>query len=74
MQASHWCKVEQLSNDAGGAPFRTEHARQRRLEKRNAQRLKLRQRFAEVAAKQTAKKQLARVSCIVCGAVDITGL
>ncbi|KAK9842922.1 hypothetical protein WJX74_004463 [Apatococcus lobatus] len=44
----------------GGMPFRTEHARQRRLEKRNAQRQKLRQRFAAVAAKQLAKKQLAR--------------
>ena len=50
----------------GGIPFRTERARQRRLEKRNQHRQKLRQKFAEVAAKQQAKKQLARVSAFAC--------
>ena len=56
----------QRVGSTGGAPFRTDRARQRRLEKRNAHRQKLRQRFAEVAAKQLAKKQLARVSLPAC--------
>lgn len=53
--------AQHCSCNAAGAPFRSEHARQRRLEKRNAHRQKIRQRFVEVAAKQLAKKQLARV-------------
>ena len=47
--------------NAGRVVYRSEHARQRRLEKHNQHRQKLRQRFAEAAAKQVAKKQLARV-------------